>query len=117
MPPKKGSVNKSEEVRQLLRKMGPDASPKQVVKQLAARGSSVQAHMVSVLKSRMRTSKSQSASAKAESRVVAPNGSLHDFFAVLDLARKIGVANLREIVNRLPGITVGQPIYAPTACG
>jgi hypothetical protein len=102
MPPKKGSVNKSEEVRQLLRKMGPDASPKLVVKQLAARGISVQAHMVSVLKSRMRTAKGHSAPAKTEPRVVTSNGSLQDFFAILDLARKLGVANLREIVNRLP---------------
>jgi hypothetical protein len=102
MQPRKGSVNKSEEVRQLLRKMGPDASPKLVVKQLAARGISVQAHMVSVLKSRMRNAKGQSAPAKSEPKVVAPNGSLQDLFAILDLARKMGVANLREIVNRLP---------------
>jgi hypothetical protein len=102
MPRKKGTVNKSEEVRQLLRRMGPNASPKLVVKQLAARGISVQAHMVSVLKSRMRNAKGQRTPVKAEPRVAAPNGGLQDFFAVLDLARRLGVTNLREIVNRLP---------------
>src|SRR6516164_9606358 len=98
MPRKKGSVNKSEEVRQLLRKMGPNASPKLVVKQLAARGISVQAHMVSVLKSRMRTTAGQRAPAKPGPKVAAANGGLEDFFTILDLARRLGVANLREIV-------------------
>lgn len=91
---------KSEAVRNMLAQM-PNASAKEIADRLAnEHGLKVSAQMVYSLKGRMKSGKSRSRVAAATSG--GRSDGMHDFFAVLDLARKIGVKNLREIAQRLP---------------
>jgi hypothetical protein len=93
-------VNKSEKVREMLASM-PNATAREIVDQLAKQGVKVTPQVVYTLKGRV--AKQGNGRRKVGRPAGAANGNnMNDFFAVLDLARKIGVKNLREIATRLP---------------
>jgi hypothetical protein len=98
--PKKGSVNKSEEIRQLLSKLGADASPTEVAKLLAEKGIQVHPNMVSGIKIKMRKAQGTSAPRQQTSRAQTRNGSIAEkITAIRRLADEVGgMAELKQIV-------------------
>jgi hypothetical protein len=91
-------VNKSEAVRQYLSN-NPSASAKEVVDSLKSKGIKITAQLVYSLRGKAKPGKK---AGKRATRTAATSNGMQNFLAVLDLARQIGVKNLREIASRLP---------------
>ncbi len=105
MPRKKGSVNKSAAVRELL-SANPDRPVKEIVETMGSRGLRVTPNLVYYLKAKMRAGKRKKARQRAMAAVAAGNGSrgnpIELVRKVKELASEVGGYNkLKELAEIL----------------